>query len=214
MTFLKTLWVERSVPKLSADQLNRMEQGIADAHSGAAVPFVTALPGPATDGQEVNFIADADKGVVWRLKYRAADPSAYKWQFIGGGDLMDYAGATYTQPNAGSGLPASDPPDGPTLTIPLAGEYKVEWGLKNDGSPSGSLFAYLAYNGVGAPALVGSNYLDWWTEPPNDFSNFLSRRGKFTLSPASKALTVRYAHSAANGKFAERTLFARPVRVG
>lgn len=36
MTFIRTLWTDRALPRLRADQLNRIEQGIADAHSGAA----------------------------------------------------------------------------------------------------------------------------------------------------------------------------------
>jgi hypothetical protein len=36
MAFVKTTWVDRQVPKISAAQLNRIEQGIADAHTALA----------------------------------------------------------------------------------------------------------------------------------------------------------------------------------
>jgi hypothetical protein len=36
MAFVKTTWTDRAVPRMNAAQLNRIEQGIADAH--AALP--------------------------------------------------------------------------------------------------------------------------------------------------------------------------------
>lgn len=42
MAFVKTAWTDRQVPKLVAAQLNRIEQGVADAHPG---PWHNVGPG-------------------------------------------------------------------------------------------------------------------------------------------------------------------------
>lgn len=128
MSFLQTLWFDRMLPKLTAAQLNRMEQGIADAHTGIAVPVVTVLPSSPVDGQEICFLADAGLGVVWRFKYRAASLSAYKWESIGGGSMSSVTLANATRTNlpvvAYDSVDANDP----KLTPPLSGDYVVRHG--------------------------------------------------------------------------------------
>jgi hypothetical protein len=63
------------------------EQPFAIAYSGGGIvgyteyrdalpSLVTALPATPVDGQECHFVADATNGVVWHMKYRAADTSA------------------------------------------------------------------------------------------------------------------------------------------
>src|SRR4051794_15998509 len=49
--------------------------------------LVSALPSSPSDGQVVNYLADGTNGIVWRLRYRAASGSAYKWEYVGGGFL-------------------------------------------------------------------------------------------------------------------------------
>jgi len=66
------------------------------ASRGPKTPILTALPAVtnADDGLEINYLADAANGIVWRLRYRAfqadgvtPNPSAYKWEYIGGPPL-------------------------------------------------------------------------------------------------------------------------------
>src|SRR4051812_16664738 len=40
MAYVKTAWVDRNPPRISAAQLNRMEQGIADANDLVAAPTI------------------------------------------------------------------------------------------------------------------------------------------------------------------------------
>lgn len=88
--------------------------------------LVAALPGAPVDGQTIAYqnAAMAAAGAVWRLCYRAASPSAYKWEFIGGDALFDEVGAGVA-PSVGSWV---DTAGGPTLTAPLAGDYVVRFG--------------------------------------------------------------------------------------
>jgi hypothetical protein len=229
MTYVKQVWVDESAPgagdgtRFTKARMDTIEQGIADAHGGlASPPLVTALPGGTpVEGQEVLYLASDTNGIVWHLRYRGlkadgvtANPSPYKWEYIGGSELWAYTAAAFVQAAANSGIPAADPADGPTLTLPLAGEYVCDWSYKNNGSPAGSMLAYLMWNGAAVNNLAGGNYIDWWTTPAGDFSNFLTGRTLIACNQAAKVLSVRYASGVANAQFAERKLLARPVRVG
>src|SRR5262252_441821 len=89
----------------------------------AAVPLYTSLPASPVDGQVIDYLADATNGVVWRLRYRAASSSSYKWEFIGGPPLhkeyLAYESFASYQPNTWGGISANDP----SVTVPLAGDY-------------------------------------------------------------------------------------------
>jgi hypothetical protein len=85
------------------------------------VPYVTALPGSPLDGQEVYYVADATNGVNWHLRYTAA---ITKWVLVGGQPLQVYDVNQVTRASASFGDFSTA---GPSLTIPLAGDYMVEW---------------------------------------------------------------------------------------
>jgi hypothetical protein len=99
-----------------------------------AVQLVTSLPASPFDGQVIDFLADADNGVIWRLRYRAASPSLYKWEWAGGDELYVPNGPgqavlmqhqDFVWRNAlesGSGADSG-------VTVPLGGDYVVHYGL-------------------------------------------------------------------------------------
>ena len=49
MAYTKTAWVNDSKPAISAENLNKIEQGIADAHAIVAEPGPQGEPGPKGD---------------------------------------------------------------------------------------------------------------------------------------------------------------------
>jgi hypothetical protein len=59
-------------------------------HRAARRPF---------NGQIIDYLADATNGVV-RLRYRAAAPVAYKWEFVGGSPLENESSAAGTRASA------------------------------------------------------------------------------------------------------------------
>lgn len=96
-----------------------------DGYSSVSPPLRTTLPGSPVDGQEIYYQADVTNGVVWHLRYRAG-ASTYKWECLGGARLR--AGVTasnaWTSPAA---FAWQNAPGGPAVTLPLAGEYELDW---------------------------------------------------------------------------------------
>lgn len=82
---------------------------------------VTSLPGSPSVGDVVIYRADATNGVHWQLVYDGV--GSYPWKFIGGAPLwaenttnVSTSASTYQTTNM------------PTITIPLAGDYMMEFG--------------------------------------------------------------------------------------
>lgn len=119
-------------------------------------PLVTTLPSGPKDGMEINFLADATNGVVWRLKYRAGATS-FKWEFIGGSALMSAAGGSVF-PITGNGSDA-----GVAFTLPLAGDYDAEIQAHADGDPTTDFQLNV---GLGVAALEG-DAINWRSQSGN-----------------------------------------------
>lgn len=122
----------------------RNVKSLADAlDPGNAI--VTALPSPAYDGQDVFYLADATRGIVWHLKYRAGQ--AYPWTFVGGPCLISQIDESYganltAYPGASIG--------GPSVTIPRLGDYIMSFGARMYSNASGwdAVFTGLFMNNV------------------------------------------------------------------
>jgi hypothetical protein len=94
-------------------------------------PVFTDIPAGApnpVDGDERYFQSPSMKtyGTMWKFRYNAGSASAYKWEYVGGTDWYEvnyndnFAVGGNTYGDAGAA--------GPALTIPLLGDYLVEWG--------------------------------------------------------------------------------------
>jgi hypothetical protein len=96
----------------------------------SAQTLVTSLPttgpsgGALVDGQECRYLADATNGIVWNLKYKS---SVSKWLFIGGSSLSNRVDTNETKAVAAGYADITTV--GPSVTVPLAGDYLVEWGM-------------------------------------------------------------------------------------
>jgi hypothetical protein len=91
-----------------------------------AAATVTALPSSPVNGQECYFLADATNGVVWHLKFRSASASGFKWEFVGGGSLYS---EVLTAENTVSTSFVDLTTVGPQVTVPLAGDYDIEFSV-------------------------------------------------------------------------------------
>lgn len=175
------------------------------------IPVVSALPG-GTDGDEVYYqsAAMALIGVMWRLRYRAASTSAYKWEVVGNSSLIDYVAADEVTNSLGYAALATA---GPTITVPLAGDYIVAHGMIGYGLTPGDSSS-MSYD-IGATAAVDADNVKT-QQAQNTQVVSLSRDKPKTIAAAATALTAKYKAGVASGTchFAERWMRVTPIRVG
>lgn len=187
------------------------------AWTTATAPRVTTLPASPVDGQQCDYVANPETGVIWRLRYRAASTSTHKWEFVGGADL--YATYPEAQPlgfpvaNAWYGLVKS-----PVLTCPLAGDY-FYWGgadyMQIEKAVSTSLYMSVSVGPAGVSTTPlgpgGTLVLTTGGSTPVHMAGRLNGRA------AGDAVRIAMAGgSTANELFAVGALVLalRPVRVG
>lgn len=173
----------------------------------AAIPtVVSSLPAGPVDGQEVYYLADAANGVVWHLRYRSASGSTYKWEFVGGGPLTaEVATAQATASTSFVDLTTV----GPSITVPLAGDYELTFS------------AAIAQAGTGNAGLIGPKIgaaavADSVQSVPGSVgvAQTAAHPGlRRTVSAASTVVKLQYAVNTNTATFSARFLGARPVRV-
>lgn len=112
-------------------------------------PRVTSLPSNPVDGQECYFVADATAGVVWHLRYNAASASPYKWEVVGGSELSASVQTTAGELTTSTTYADITTP-GPSIALPLAGDYDVTIAFTFYHSASGSGFMSFAIGGAAA----------------------------------------------------------------
>ncbi|GIV03984.1 MAG: hypothetical protein KatS3mg015_2814 [Fimbriimonadales bacterium] len=90
------------------------------------------LPANPRDGQPYAYVADSSKGIVWRFMYNADSGSQYKWEFIGGAPAQVAASGNVSTTSA-----SWQDLGGPSLTVPLAGDYLVQFGAEFNNNVNG-----------------------------------------------------------------------------
>lgn len=176
--------------------------------AAAALPqYVTSLPSSPVDGQTVVYAADATNGVMWTLRYRAASSSSYKWEFVGGPPL---ANDVLTQETTTSTTYTNLATTGPSLTVPLAGDYQLLFGCENYNNGANinvmsvAVGASAATDTEGAEAgMSGANKVLW-----------SERQTYRTGVSASTAFVAKYRVTAGTGSWRNRVMRITPVRVG
>jgi hypothetical protein len=199
-------------------ELRASELGVVVQQLRAGVPqLVTVLPSAPYDGQVLDYVADATGGVVWRLRYRAASASSFKWEFVGGSALTAIVSAQTTV--VSSSYPGSA--QTPSVTVPLAGDYLVRrgfqgglYGATNGGSAVGGI--HNAGTLTGGELQAGTD-----TNIGADGTRFTGVFVEDVLPglAASNVLDLRYRRADAGGGggtayFTNRWLAVTPVRVG
>jgi len=182
---------------------------------GGAGSLVSALPANPVDAQEIYFqnAAMASAGVIWHLRYRAAATGPYKWELVGGQDMMSSTGTpgAFSTVSAQTFTPWTN---GPSLTIPLAGDYditpRVSLGWPNAGGGE-------AHPRLATPSKGGFGEMIWYS-PTQYASMMLAAPARVTGLVAAEAVTMQVATTNAAvtlGWGASGQEFrAVPVRVG
>jgi len=110
-----------------------MTASVLPSAAALGVPLVTALPASPYDGQTIHYLADAANGIVWPLRYRTAG-TTYKWEAIGAGPLQ-----ANVEPDVAFGFGSSwgATSGGPSVTVPLAGQYVISHGARGNNPANG-----------------------------------------------------------------------------
>jgi len=174
--------------------------------------LVTSLPSSPVDGQIIDYVADSTNGVVWRFRYRSASTSAYKWEFIGGGQLDSYVTAQQSTNSTAVTVGL----DGPAVTVPLAGDYLVTAGAICAHSTAGNLVGFIIKGTGDADVGWPSVYIFNTLALANTVGSSASGIQKKINQSAGQSIEMRYATSN-GGTLAyvqNRFMTVTPIRVG
>ena len=180
------------------------------ATGATSATYVTTLPSSPVDGQEVYYQADGTNGVIWHLRYRSGSASTYKWEYVGGTALSSEVPASEGIPASGSyGNLATV---GPSVTVPLAGDYDIYAGAQLTTNAVNYIFIGLSIDGAGV-AEWANMYQD-----PAGANNQVSRRGVKTVtrgagSPNTGRILMQYRSGSGQATYYYRFIFAVPIRV-
>lgn len=169
---------------------------------------VTSLPGSPTPGQEVFYVSETTFRGLWHLKYDDTEDETHKWKYVGGPPL--YAEVTTDQSTA-SGTYAALATAGPSIALPLAGDYMVTTGFLGYNNTAGAWFNKMSYD-IGGTAAVDADAVSVAGDNATAIQDSASRtRRKTGLSAVT--LTAKYRVSGGTGNFLERWMSVLPVRV-
>lgn len=167
---------------------------------------VTSLPPSPSVGDTCRCLADKTNGIVWSLEYDGE--GSFPWKVMGAPPPL-WSEITTTEGTASTSY-TNLATVGPSITVPLKGDYDVDIGHRLFSGPAGAdiLMSYA----IGATAAVDA-------DAANDFgagqnANFFRPRRKTNLA-AGAALVAKYRVSAASeAKWSARWMRVTPVRVG
>ena len=108
--------------KATAFGMARLGPSLVVSTAGSGANFVTSLPSSPGDGKEVIYEADGTNSAYWHLKFKA---SSGKWVKVGGPPLYSRID---TSENTTSGSYTDLTTVGPSITVALAGNYRVGFG--------------------------------------------------------------------------------------
>jgi hypothetical protein len=176
---------------------------------------VTSLPSSPADGDMCVFAADATNGIYWLLRYRAGSASAYKWEYLGGEELFAEVLGSLPGEGTTSASYTNLATVGPSITTPLAGDYKVEVGGHGYQVGGAGLDNYLISYAIGATPASDDDAVIFYGGGPTTGATLSRRRRKNGLG-AGAAIVSKYKTepSGAQFYFLNRFLSIKPIRVG
>lgn len=172
-------------------------------------PEVASLPVSPIDQQACIYVADATNGIKWHLRYRSGASGSYKWEFIGGPVM--FSEVTTSESTTSTSYVALTTA-GPTVTVPLAGDYDVTIGANVTGSAD-AMNAYMSY-ALGGTAASDSDAIRKQQSGAAYYGEPTSRKRRKTGLTAATAIAARYKVGNVTGTWENRWMSVIPVRVG
>jgi hypothetical protein len=187
-----------------------MAQGAVLRQGWTPTPLVTTLPTSPKDGDEVYFLASEPNSIVWHLRYRANLNSFYKWECVGGNGLMH---EIQPQETTSSTTYADLATVGPTIVVPLAGDFRVGFGCKAGGSVATAVQFMSLKIATAATADIDGLPL----QPPG--ANYVAagqsaRTRDINLVSRFNTVKCQYKTNTGLADFQNRWMEIRPIRCG
>jgi hypothetical protein len=174
-------------------------------------PLVTALPtgtGIPFDGQEVYLLPDATDGIVWHARYRAGSPFASKWDVLEAMPWVKYVATAESRNNAAYGDLTTV---GPQLTIPVAGDYRIDHGAVMLSGNADSAWASVKFSGAEASDADAARAVQINIAP----MPFAAPERPFKTIAAGTVVKQRYRTGGAQtATWQDRWLRVTPLRIG
>lgn len=206
------LIVDKSDTAMAASgTTKRVKRSTLDALYQPDIAQGTVFPSSPLDGDIFIYNANLTDGVKWQFQYRQGSASAYKWEFIGGGVLYAEVAANQTLA-AGAGYQALTTA-GPSLTLPLTGDYDVEIGATAFNATGGAS-TWMSYD-IGATLALDADAALSAAPNVTDAPTWssIARARRKTAILAATALVAKYKRDVGTGSWQSRWMRVTPVRV-
>lgn len=178
------------------------------AASSSTPGFGTSLPGSPSNGDEY-ILTDSTSAptYAWRFRYVSAK-SSNKWVFIGGNDLL---AAVDTNETTSSSSYTALTTAGPSVAVPVAGDYIVSLGAQMTNDVGGKA-ARMSYDIGATGAVDGDGIVDYGVAGSN-YIHLFKKRKKTGLTAVT--LTCKYkSELGSNASFADRYISILPIAIG
>lgn len=137
----------------SGQTLSSASMNIISGNALMGHELVSTLPASPSDGQTVYYQSAgmATAGIVWTFRYRTA-AGTHKWEFVGG---PPWTAEISTSQNGGSQNAFIDLATvGPSVTVPLAGEYTTVGTCRAFNNLAGANRAFIGVSiGAASPSM-------------------------------------------------------------
>lgn len=179
--------------------------------------YATTLPSSPFHGMEVVLTDSTTTSTwQWRLRYNANASSSYKWDFVGGADFYSTVSANQVLNSTGGYYDLGTV--GPSITVPRAGDYDVDFASQFEVATGALTQAYVRLVKNGS-SISGCPDLYFNGNTPGQFAQ--SFQGVLTMANSFRAtglaandvLKLQYYTTQASMYFANRVLRVTPVRV-
>ena len=178
----------------------------------AQIPLVTVLPSVPFDGQEVYYQSAgmAGDGIVWHLRYRSANPTAYKWEAVGNQPIYAVEDAVHAGFSTGAYIETATP----SITLPLAGDYLIEWGSRIQQVP-GAGFLWFSSVRCGTTTFSDTWAITWGGPGGGATVSYSgSAKRRFNSNAAGSLVRLGFKNINVAMDLYARWITATPIRVG
>jgi hypothetical protein len=164
-------------------------------------------PGSPADNDIWELEAAGALGENWRFRYNAGSASAFKWEFIGGAEVVVSSIVSDTIVSSSTWTPLT----GMALTMPRAGDYDLRGYTYGVGSTAGAATIQLGYS-LNSVLVVMGTYASTVNPNASYPYNLATTGWRFTFAAADVVRMMLW-HNGADVTSVLRSMSLKPIRV-